>query len=85
MNGIERKLLVQSERSLLAIIPVHATKSRLLLSKVKGELVEVESLVMLDTERKEELVMAKNLRACSTPFRPQVFCPPRLEGLLSAH
>ena len=39
---------------------------------MKDKLDEMEGLVMLDTERKEELVMAKNLRACSTPFRPQV-------------
>ena len=40
---------------------------------MKHKLTEMESIVTLDAERKEELVMAKNLRACSTPFRPQVF------------
>ena len=32
----------------------------------------MENAVMVDSERKEELVLAKNLRACSTPFRAQV-------------
>ena len=32
----------------------------------------MENAVLVDSERKEELVLAKNLRACSTPFRAQV-------------
>merc|ERR1719394_402840 len=41
----------------------------------------MESAVMVDSERKEELVLAKNLRACSTPFRAQRLSPKFLEAV----